>query len=146
MARLKWKRQHLQSCVLEIHRKWQYEYMCQDIIYTIPPSLESIFFLDNDKWPWWNTKKRTVTSIIAPLCSLPVIVSWTKEGMSERQQRHFFLFPESSAGVAIRGFWAWWQEAKEDWVGPKRKDQFQSSWSRDPRAQRESLRESQPSV
>lgn len=120
MEKLKWKRQHLESCVLEKHRKWRYECMCQNIIYTIPPSLESSL---SRRWQVTMVKSSdTVTSVIAPRCSLPVIVSRTKERISGRQQRSFlFLFHESSGGVAIHGFWAWWQEAKEGWVGTKKK-------------------------
>lgn len=47
---------------------------------------------------------------------------------------------------ASTGTGVWWQEAKEGWEEPKRQDQFQSSWSHDPPARQESLRESQPSV
>lgn len=89
---------------------------------------------------------RTATRRITPLCSLSVIVSWTRQKFSSGETEMAFPLTNSSTGVAIRGRRAWWQEAKEGWAGPKRKDQFPSSWSLDLRAQKESLRESPLSV
>lgn len=112
--------------------------------------------LHSDKWPRWNTEERTVNSIITLPRSLSVSVSRTRGRHfhlweTGRQEWHtFFFFSFLSCRCRdtdlLWGAGAWWQEAKEGWAGPKRKDQFQSSWSRDPRARRESLRESQPSA
>lgn len=129
----------------------QYGQMCQDLIYTILLNRDlSLSFsicpqkveLHNDKWPQWNIEKRIVNSVITPLCSLSVSVSRTRgrifhlgrQGEERDRNDTFFFLLQVPWYQASIGSWAWWQEAKEGWAGPKRRDQFQCSWSRDPQS------------
>lgn len=154
MTKLKLQKQHpcLQPSELShIHKnKWLNTpiWLCLYLIYTIPFSWDISLLLSICPSELMTYSDKVIqfhntTSVLFTCFNM-----FKKKVGGGRQNVLFFsFFLRFCAGAEWRqASITFWQETKEGWAGPKRQDQFQSSWSHDPRTQRESLRESQLSV